>query len=98
MAKFHCIATGKLSAKGSDMVRLSKGILDRLKRIYLLFEINKTYWQGKKDLSKALIEERLVELYLEPDEDELFEYQGAQIIEGDIGVGKKSMVSGDGLP
>ena len=56
---YHYIAVGKPSDKGTDNVKLSKGILDRLKRIYLLYEINRTYWQGKKDLSKALIEDRL---------------------------------------
>jgi len=56
---YHCIANGKPSDKGTDNVRLSKGILDRLRRIYLLYEINRTYWQGKKDLHKNLIKERL---------------------------------------
>ncbi|MBW2106858.1 MAG: type III-A CRISPR-associated protein Cas10/Csm1, partial [Deltaproteobacteria bacterium] len=56
---YHCIADGKPPDKGTDNVRLSKGILDRLKRIYLLYEINRKYWQGKKGLTKALIKERL---------------------------------------
>jgi len=56
---YNGIVNGRPSEKGTDSVRLSKGLLDRLKRIYLLYEINKTYWQGKKDLTLDLIRDRL---------------------------------------
>lgn len=56
---YHCIVNGKPSSNGENNVRLSKSILDRLKRIYLLYETNRRYWQGKRELSKELVKERL---------------------------------------
>ena len=38
---------------------MSKGILDRLRKIYLLYEKNRTCWLGKKSLTPDLIEEKI---------------------------------------
>jgi CRISPR-associated protein Csm1 len=55
-----CIENGKSSAISSnENIRMSKGILDRLRRIYLLYEKNRTYWQGKESLTPNLIKEKI---------------------------------------
>jgi len=56
---FKCITDGKMQDRGLTSVKLSKGILDRLRRIYLLYEKNRTFWLGRKDLTHELIREKL---------------------------------------
>ena len=56
----NCIENGKSSISGNnENIHMSKGILDRLRRIYLLYEKNRTYWQGKKSLTQELIKEKI---------------------------------------
>lgn len=55
---YNSIEPGRVSIN-SDKIRMSKGILDKLRRIYLLYEKNRTYWEGKTNLSKDLIKESL---------------------------------------
>ncbi len=54
-----CIENGKPSVTNNKNIYLSKGILDRLRRIYLLYEKNRTYWQAKKSLTPDLIKEKI---------------------------------------
>lgn len=55
-----CIENGKSSAiRNNENIHMSKGILDRLRRIYLLYEKNRTYWQGKQSLTPNLIKEKI---------------------------------------
>ena len=57
---YDCIENGKSSIiSNNENIRMSKGILDRLRRIYLLYEKNRTYWQGKKSLTPELIKEKI---------------------------------------
>jgi CRISPR-associated protein Csm1 len=53
---YNCLATGKPAGDGNK--KLSRGILDRLRRIYLLYETNKNYWKGRKELPLDVIEEK----------------------------------------
>lgn len=53
---YECVATGKPVGDGNK--KLLRGILDRLRRIYLLYETNKNYWKGKERLSSDVVEEK----------------------------------------
>lgn len=54
---YDCIVEGKSTENGNNK-KLSKGILERLRQIYLLYENNKRYWQWK-DLDIKVIEENI---------------------------------------
>ncbi|RLB33310.1 MAG: type III-A CRISPR-associated protein Cas10/Csm1 [Deltaproteobacteria bacterium] len=56
---YKWIAKGKPAKGDGKNKKLSKGILDRLRKLFLLYEVNRTYWEGKRELSCDLIEERL---------------------------------------
>ncbi|MBW2030048.1 MAG: type III-A CRISPR-associated protein Cas10/Csm1 [Deltaproteobacteria bacterium] len=56
---YKSIKEGKKAVDSEKNLKLSKGILDRLRKIFLLYETNRTYCRGVKELSSDLIEERL---------------------------------------
>lgn len=55
---YFCIVEGKEDEDG-NMRTLPKAILDRLRRIYLLYQRNKNDWEGKKEISREDIEEKI---------------------------------------
>jgi len=55
---YSFIEYGKQTGNG-ETKKPSKGILDRLRRIYMLYESNKRYWEGRKELSLNIIEEKI---------------------------------------
>ena len=55
---YRSIKDGKQTGNG-EIKKLSRGILDRLRRIYMLYESNKRYWKGRKELPLNIIEQKI---------------------------------------
>ncbi len=55
---YFCIKEGKKDMKG-DAQKLRRGVLERLRRIYLLYNRNKLDWEKRKDTPLDVVEERI---------------------------------------